>query len=203
MLSAPRLCAPLPPFPQPDLALCVDCYIQPYEYHELEPVISAEALEGGRLAVPLPAVACRWVPHRINMLAFGDHPAPAPPPHPNSTLVHAAVHHLGHHQTYTERLNLVMGKLRSDPNYNHLAKPGIDALLDRLHEVPPYQGGCFGESPASVHLARQQQLLFWLCVPLILSCGAPCAMYQVPAVHRDAVRNKYEALGLCLGYVFA
>ncbi len=51
------------------------------------------------------------------------------------------MHHLGHHQTYTDRLNTVMAKLRADPNYNHLAKLGIDALLDRLHEVARGAGG--------------------------------------------------------------
>ena len=46
------------------------------------------------------------------------------------------MHHLGHHQAYTDRLNTALLKLRADPDHKHLAKLGIDALLDRLHEVP-------------------------------------------------------------------
>tara|TARA_B110001452_G_scaffold222906_1_gene195944 strand:- start:281 stop:973 length:693 start_codon:yes stop_codon:yes gene_type:complete len=45
------------------------------------------------------------------------------------------VHHLSHHQTYTDKLNGALGKLRADPEQKWLAKLGIDALLQRLPEV--------------------------------------------------------------------
>ncbi len=46
------------------------------------------------------------------------------------------VHHLKHHQTYTDKLNAALSKLRSDPEKKHLAKMGIDALLQHLDDVP-------------------------------------------------------------------
>ena len=45
------------------------------------------------------------------------------------------VHHLSHHQTYTDKLNGALGKLRADAEQKWLAKLGIDALLQRLPEV--------------------------------------------------------------------
>jgi len=46
------------------------------------------------------------------------------------------VHHLKHHQTYTDKLNGGLEKLRADPEHKYLAKMGIDALLQHLGEVP-------------------------------------------------------------------
>lgn len=46
------------------------------------------------------------------------------------------VHHLGHHQTYTDKLNGALKKLREDPATKRLAKMGIDTLLQHLDEVP-------------------------------------------------------------------
>lgn len=46
------------------------------------------------------------------------------------------VHHLKHHQGYTNKLNDALAKLREDPSTKHLAKLGIDALLQKLEEVP-------------------------------------------------------------------
>ena len=46
------------------------------------------------------------------------------------------VHHLSHHQTYTDKLNGALGKLRADPEHKYLAKMGIDALLQNLDKVP-------------------------------------------------------------------
>jgi len=45
------------------------------------------------------------------------------------------VHHLSHHQTYTDKLNGALTKLRADPEQKWLAKLGIDTLLTRLDEV--------------------------------------------------------------------
>ena len=47
-----------------------------------------------------------------------------------------AVHHLGHHQTYTDKLNAALTELRANSSTKHLAKLGIDTLLTRLNEVP-------------------------------------------------------------------
>eukprot|EP00966_Prymnesium_polylepis_P213614 4946982-Prymnesium_polylepis.1 len=44
------------------------------------------------------------------------------------------VHHLAHHQTYTDKLNGALAKLRADPEQKHLAKMGIDKLLAHLQE---------------------------------------------------------------------
>ena len=46
------------------------------------------------------------------------------------------VHHLGHHQAYTDKLNAALARLRADPATKPLAKAGVDALLRRLDEVP-------------------------------------------------------------------
>ncbi len=45
-------------------------------------------------------------------------------------------HHLKHTQTYTDKLNAALQKLRADPEQKHLAKMGIDTLLQHLDEVP-------------------------------------------------------------------
>lgn len=44
-------------------------------------------------------------------------------------------HHLKHHQTYTDKLNAALTKLRANPSQKHLAKLGVDALLQHLDEV--------------------------------------------------------------------
>lgn len=44
-------------------------------------------------------------------------------------------HHLKHHKTYTDKLNAALAKLRSEPRTKHLAKMGIDALLQHLPDV--------------------------------------------------------------------
>lgn len=46
------------------------------------------------------------------------------------------VHHLKHHQTYTDKINGALAKLRPDPEHKYLAKLGIDTLLAHLDEVP-------------------------------------------------------------------
>jgi len=46
------------------------------------------------------------------------------------------VHHLGHHAASTHTLNKVLSTLREDPATKHLAKMGIDRLLEHLSEVP-------------------------------------------------------------------
>ena len=46
------------------------------------------------------------------------------------------VHHLKHHQTYTDKINGALTKLRSVPEHKYLAKMGIDTLLSHLDEVP-------------------------------------------------------------------
>jgi len=46
------------------------------------------------------------------------------------------IHHLKHHQTYTDKLNAALATLRSDPAHKHLAKMGIDKLLGHLDEAP-------------------------------------------------------------------
>ena len=46
------------------------------------------------------------------------------------------VHHLRHHQTYTDKLNGALQKLRDDPAQKHLAKMGVDTLLQHLTDVP-------------------------------------------------------------------
>ncbi len=43
-----------------------------------------------------------------------------------------SVHHLGHHQTYTDKLNGALAKLRADPKLKYLAKMGVDSLLQHL-----------------------------------------------------------------------
>ena len=45
------------------------------------------------------------------------------------------VHHLSHHQTYTDKLNAALATLRSDPKQKHLAKMGIDTLMTHLPEI--------------------------------------------------------------------
>lgn len=46
------------------------------------------------------------------------------------------MHHLGHHQTYTDKLNVALNELRGNDTTKYLAKLGIDKLLQRLDEVP-------------------------------------------------------------------
>ena len=45
-------------------------------------------------------------------------------------------HHLKHHQTYTDKLNGALTTMRADPALKHLAKMGIDTLIQHLDEVP-------------------------------------------------------------------
>ena len=46
------------------------------------------------------------------------------------------VHHLSHHQTYTDKLNGALAKLREDATHKHLAKMGVVTLIQHLDEVP-------------------------------------------------------------------
>lgn len=46
------------------------------------------------------------------------------------------VHHLSHAQTYTDKLNAALGKLRADAETKWLAKLGIDELLGHLDQIP-------------------------------------------------------------------
>jgi len=46
------------------------------------------------------------------------------------------VHHLSHHQKYTDTLNGALRKLRDDASTKFLAKMGVDSLLQHLDEVP-------------------------------------------------------------------
>jgi hypothetical protein len=46
------------------------------------------------------------------------------------------VHHLGHHQTYLKTVNAALETLRGNPTTKHLAKMGIDRLLQNLDLVP-------------------------------------------------------------------
>ena len=52
-----------------------------------------------------------------------------------ANLTSHAVHHLGHHQAYTDKLNVALAKLRADEATKHLAKLGIDKLLLHLDEI--------------------------------------------------------------------
>jgi len=45
------------------------------------------------------------------------------------------VHHLSHHQTYTDKLNGALSKLRADPEQKWLAKMGVDTLLQHLDDI--------------------------------------------------------------------
>ena len=45
------------------------------------------------------------------------------------------VHHMSHHQTYTDKLNGALAKLRADPDQKWLAKLGVDALLRKLGDI--------------------------------------------------------------------
>ena len=45
------------------------------------------------------------------------------------------VHHLGHHATYTQKLNEVLTSLRADEHTKPLVKAGIDSMLARLDGV--------------------------------------------------------------------
>ena len=67
------------------------------------------------------------------------------------------LHHLKHHQTYTDKLNGALAKLRADPAQKHLAKMGIDALLQNLDSIQDEKvrktirnagGGCAAPIPA-------------------------------------------------------
>ena len=46
------------------------------------------------------------------------------------------VHHLKHHQTYTDKLNGALAEMRGSDKFKHLAKLGVDALLQHLDDVP-------------------------------------------------------------------
>lgn len=45
------------------------------------------------------------------------------------------IHHTKHHQAYTDKMNVALETLRSDPATKALAKSGIDAVLQLLDEV--------------------------------------------------------------------
>ena len=45
------------------------------------------------------------------------------------------VHHLAHHQAYTDKLNIALAKLRADDVTKALAKTGIDNVLGHLDDV--------------------------------------------------------------------
>jgi len=51
----------------------------------------------------------------------------------NATMM---VHHLGHHQAYLKTVNTALETLRGNPSTKHLAKMGIDRLLQHLEDVP-------------------------------------------------------------------
>jgi len=46
------------------------------------------------------------------------------------------VHHLKHHQTYTDKLNGALAEMRASETLKYLAKMGVDTLLQHLEEVP-------------------------------------------------------------------
>mmetsp|Transcript_3398 Transcript_3398/g.4911 ORF Transcript_3398/g.4911 Transcript_3398/m.4911 type:complete len:244 (+) Transcript_3398:301-1032(+) len=46
------------------------------------------------------------------------------------------IHHLKHHQGYTNKMNAALKVLREDAEHKHLAKLGIDKLLEKLDKVP-------------------------------------------------------------------
>ena len=46
------------------------------------------------------------------------------------------VHHLSHHQKYTDTLNGALATLREDTSTKALAKMGVDTLIQHLDEVP-------------------------------------------------------------------
>lgn len=46
------------------------------------------------------------------------------------------VHHDGHHAAYAKKISAVLAALRSNPEKKHLAKMGVDSLIERLHMVP-------------------------------------------------------------------
>ena len=45
------------------------------------------------------------------------------------------IHHLKHHQTYTDKLNAALTVLRGDADQKFLAKMGIDKLLQNLRQI--------------------------------------------------------------------
>lgn len=49
------------------------------------------------------------------------------------------LHHLSHHKTYTDKLNGALEALRKESSLKHLAKMGIDALLQNLREFDKIQ----------------------------------------------------------------
>ena len=46
------------------------------------------------------------------------------------------VHHLGHHQAYTDKTNQALAKLRANMTTHDLAKMGLDSILKHLADVP-------------------------------------------------------------------
>ena len=42
------------------------------------------------------------------------------------------IHHLKHHQTYTDKLNGALAEMRGSDKFKHLAKLGVDALLQPI-----------------------------------------------------------------------
>eukprot|EP01138_Halocafeteria_seosinensis_P015515 gb/GECG01015833.1/.p1 GENE.gb/GECG01015833.1/~~gb/GECG01015833.1/.p1 ORF type:complete len:110 (+),score=7.36 gb/GECG01015833.1/:1-330(+) len=67
------------------------------------------------------------------------------------------IHHMGHHQAYTDKLNAGMDKLKSmDPD---LASKGIDHILQNLDKVPD---GRFDAFLKSIGSGYQGQISFAL-----------------------------------------
>ncbi len=46
------------------------------------------------------------------------------------------LHHLKHHQTYTDQLNIILEKLRANPETKPLAKLGVDELISKISLLP-------------------------------------------------------------------
>ena len=65
------------------------------------------------------------------------------------------IHHLKHHQTYTDKLNGALQTMRDDPAYKYLAKMGVDTLLKHLDEVPDKLRGTVRNSGGSVASGAQ------------------------------------------------
>lgn len=108
------------------------------------------------------------------------------------------VHHLGHHAGYTEKLNALLSKLRSNDTTKHLAKRGIDTLLQQLDEVSTLAG------PAVATGLRNQgggyvnhDLFWWSMSPNYLEKGGRGGQFddQLPIVRALQLSGwTYESL---------